>query len=207
MSGNLKSDGFTGKETYFRPSVAVDGVVLSLSGGNLESLDNSKRELKVLLIKRKAVKSNGEKRPFYGYWSLPGGFIRSMENAETALNRELVEEAQFYLEKRNIIPHQIGFYSNPKRDEYNFDSKDNPSLHKQVMSVAYAAILNKEVIPFSGSDAEEAKYFKVQDVLSGKINRGRLAFDHNQILEDSLSYIAEKMKFTPIALDFLEEDS
>ena len=80
MSGNLKSDGFTGKERYFRPSVAVDGVVLSLSGGNLESLDNSKRELKVLLIKRKAVKSNGEKRPFYGYWSLPGGFIRSMEN-------------------------------------------------------------------------------------------------------------------------------
>ena len=206
MSGNLKSDGFTGKETYFRPSVAVDGVVLSLSGDNLESLDNSKRALKVLLIKRKAVKSTGEKRPFYGYWSLPGGFIRSMENAETALNRELVEEAQFYLEKRNIIPHQIGFYSNPKRDEYNFDSKDNPSLHKQVMSVAYAAILNKEVIPFSGSDAEEAKYFKVQDVLSGKINRGRLAFDHNQILEDSLSYIAEKMKFTPIALDFLEEE-
>ncbi len=68
MSGNLKSDGFTGKETYFRPSVAVDGVVLSLSGGNLESLDNSKRELKVLLIKRKAVKINGEKRPLYGCW-------------------------------------------------------------------------------------------------------------------------------------------
>ena len=206
MSGNLKSDGFTGKETYFRPSVAVDGVVLSLSGGNLESLDNSKRELKVLLIKRKAVKSNGEKRPFYGYWSLPGGFIRSMENAETALNRELVEEAQFYLEKRNIIPHQIGFYSNPKRDEYNFDSKDNPSLHKQVMSVAYAAILNKEVIPFSGSDAEEAKYFKVKEVLNGEIAHGRLAFDHNQILKDSLSYISEKMKFTPIALDFLQEE-
>ena len=74
------------------------------------------------------------------------------------------------------------------------------------MSVAYAAILNKEVIPWAGSDAGEARYFDVKDVLNGKINRGRLAFDHNQILEDSLSYISEKMKFTPIALDFLQEE-
>ena len=115
-------------------------------------------------------------------------------------------EVEVTHEKNKIIPHQIGFYSNPKRDEYNFDSKDNPSLHKQVMSVAYAAILNKEVIPFSGSDAEEAKYFKVKEVLNGEIAHGRLAFDHNQILKDSLSYISEKMKFTPIALDFLKEE-
>lgn len=236
MSANLKSDGFTGKEKYFRPSVAVDGVVLTITNdmSNVFELENdvdknkiyvkSRKkkttkdyeldggdywdagELKVLLIKRKAIRRDGKKRPFYGYWALPGGFIRSMENAEKALERELVEEAQFYLEKNNIIPHQIGFYSNPKRDEYNFDSIDNPSLHKQVMSVAYAAILNKEVIPFSGSDAEEAKYFKVKEVLNGEINRGRLAFDHNQILKDSLSYISEKMKFTPIALDFLQEE-
>ena len=236
MSANLKSDGFTGKEKYFRPSVAVDGVVLTIVNdySNVFELENdvdknkiyvesSKKklnkdyeldvgdywdagELKVLLIKRKAIRRDGKKRPFYGYWALPGGFIRSMENAEKALQRELVEEAQFYLEKNNIIPHQIGFYSNPKRDEYNFDSKDNPSLHKQVMSVAYAAILNKEAIPFSGSDAEEAKYFKVKEVLNGEIAHGRLAFDHNQILKDSLSYISEKMKFTPIALDFLQEE-
>ncbi len=236
MSANLKSDGFTGKEKYFRPSVAVDGVVLTITNdmSNVFELENdvdknkiyvkSRKkkttkdyeldggdywdagELKVLLIKRKAIRRDGKKRPFYGYWALPGGFIRSMENAEKALERELVEEAQFYLEKNNIIPHQIGFYSNPKRDEYNFDSKDNPSLHKQVMSVAYAAILNKEAIPFSGSDAEEAKYFKVKEVLNGEIAHGRLAFDHNQILKDSLSYISEKMKFTPIALDFLQEE-
>ena len=236
MSANLKSDGFTGKEKYFRPSVAVDGVVLTITNdySNVFELENdvdknkiyveSRKkklkkdyeldvgdywdagELKVLLIKRKAIRKDGKKRPFYGYWALPGGFIRSMENAEKALERELVEEAQFYLEKNNIIPHQIGFYSNPKRDEYNFDSKDNPSLHKQVMSVAYAAILNKEAIPFSGSDAEEAKYFKVKEVLNGEIAHGRLAFDHNQILKDSLSYISEKMKFTPIALDFLQEE-
>ena len=74
------------------------------------------------------------------------------------------------------------------------------------MSVAYAAILNKEAIPFSGSDAEEAKYFKVKEVLNGEIAHGRLAFDHNQILKDSLSYISEKMKITPIALDFLQEE-
>ena len=227
MSANLKSEGFTGKEKYFRPSVAVDGVALCLGyalahPGELkqyekfdsrESLTDDLNidgylsgELKVLLIKRKAVKRDGTKRAFYGYWALPGGFIRSAESAEKALNRELIEETQLYLKKNGITPHQIGFYSNPKRDEYNFDSKENPGLHKQIMSVAYAAILNKEVIPWAGSDAAEARYFDVKDVLNGKINRGRLAFDHDQIIKDSLSYISEKMKFTPIALDFLEEE-
>jgi len=230
MSANLKSDGFTGKEKYFRPSVAVDGVVLCLSNALVQPLedenfiknakpgtmegfdvdlwnqDNTTGYLKVLLIKRKAIKKDGTKRPFYGYWALPGGFIRSAENAENALKRELVEESKLYLEKNNIIPHQIGFYSNPRRDEFNFDSKDNHSLHKQIMSIAYAAILNKEIIPWAGSDAAEARYFDVKDVLNGKINRGRLAFDHDQIIKDSLSYISEKMKFTPIALDFLEEE-
>ena len=130
----LKTKNLTDSSFYFRPSVATDGIVFKIE----------KNELYVLLVKR-ALSETGETkehRPFQNYWALPGGYIRSMENAEKALERELVEEAQFYLEKNNIIPHQIGFYSNPKRDEYKFDSKDNPSLHKQVMSVAYAAILN-----------------------------------------------------------------
>ncbi|MBT6232371.1 MAG: NUDIX hydrolase, partial [Nitrosomonadales bacterium] len=131
--------------------------------------------------------------------------LRSSENAETALKRELLEEAMIYLNQKKISPHQIGFYSDPKRDEYNFESK-NPSFHKQIMSVAYAAILNEDVIPFAGSDAAEAEYFYVKDILNKKIEKRRLAFDHNLILDDAINYISEKMKFTPIALDFLDEE-
>ena len=74
------------------------------------------------------------------------------------------------------------------------------------MSVAYAAILNEDVIPFAGSDAAEAEYFYVKDILNKKIEKRRLAFDHNLILDDAINYISEKMKFTPIALDFLDEE-
>ena len=127
MSANLKSDGFTGKEKYFRPSVAVDGVVLCLSNAlvhpfdleeskakkykmmkNLDSdlqfLDNTTGELKVLLIKRKAIKRDGTKRAFYGYWALPGGFIRSAENAEKALKIGLVTRV---VSEEDLIPEVI----------------------------------------------------------------------------------------------------
>jgi 8-oxo-dGTP diphosphatase len=217
MAKNLKSQSDASNDEYFRPSVAVDGVVLTIANSMEEAQDayiNQDhvsprvifgKELKVLLIKRGAVSEDGTKRPYFGYWALPGGFLRSSENAESALKRELLEEAMIYLNQKNISLHQIGFYSDPKRDEYNFDSK-NPSFHKQIMSVAYAAILNEDVIPFSGSDAVEAEYFFVKDILNKKIEKKRLAFDHNLILDDAIKYISEKMKFTPIALDFLEEE-
>ena len=217
MVKNLKSLNDASNNEYFRPSVAVDGVVLTIANSKDQSFDeimNSDKEisrvifgkeLKVLLIKRGAINEDGTKRPYFGYWALPGGFLRSSENAETALKRELLEEAMIYLNQKKISPHQIGFYSDPKRDEYNFDSK-NPSFHKQIMSVAYAAILNEDVIPFAGSDAVEAEYFFVKDILNNKIEKKRLAFDHNLILDDAIKYISEKMKFTPIALDFLEEE-
>ena len=217
MVKNLKSLNDASNNEYFRPSVAVDGVVLTIANSKDQSFDeimNSDKEisrvifgkeLKVLLIKRGAINEDGTKRPYFGYWALPGGFLRSSENAETALKRELLEEAMIYLNQKKISPHQIGFYSDPKRDEYNFESK-NPSFHKQIMSVAYAAILNEDVIPFAGSDAVEAEYFFVKDILNNKIEKRRLAFDHNLILDDAINYISEKMKFTPIALDFLDEE-
>ena len=217
MVKNLKSLNDASNNEYFRPSVAVDGVVLTIANSKDQSFDeimNSDKEisrvifgkeLKVLLIKRGAINEDGTKRPYFGYWALPGGFLRSSENAETALKRELLEEAMIYLNQKKISPHQIGFYSDPKRDEYNFESK-NPSFHKQIMSVAYAAILNEDVIPFAGSDAVEAEYFYVKDILNKKIEKRRLAFDHNLILDDAINYISEKMKFTPIALDFLDEE-
>ena len=217
MVENLKSLNDASNNEYFRPSVAVDGVVLTIANSKDQSFDeimNSDKEisrvifgkeLKVLLIKRGAINEDGTKRPYFGYWALPGGFLRSSENAETALKRELLEEAMIYLNQKKISPHQIGFYSDPKRDEYNFESK-NPSFHKQIMSVAYAAILNEDVIPFAGSDAAEAEYFYVKDILNKKIEKRRLAFDHNLILDDAINYISEKMKFTPIALDFLDEE-
>ena len=107
---NLKSTPILDYE-YFRPSVAVDGVVFAM-------LEN---ELNVLLIKRGAIEKSGKKRPFYNYWALPGGFMRSQETTTQSLTRELKEEAGLDLIKKSIKPHQLNVYSNPTRDSYNFD--------------------------------------------------------------------------------------
>ena len=46
------------------------------------------------------MSEDGTKRPYFGYWALPGGFLRSSENAESALKRELLEEAMIYLNQK-----------------------------------------------------------------------------------------------------------
>ena len=38
-----------------------------------------------------AIDRDGVKRPFYGYWAIPGGFMKSEETTSSALARELKE--------------------------------------------------------------------------------------------------------------------
>jgi 8-oxo-dGTP diphosphatase len=72
-------------ETYPKPSVTVDVVIVALR-------DN---ELHVLLIKR-------ETDPYRGKWALPGGFVNIDEALESAARRKLAEEtgvSHVYLEQ------------------------------------------------------------------------------------------------------------
>ena len=55
-------------------------------------------------------------------------------------------------------------------------------------------------------DAKEAAFFPVKEVLEGKIEKGRLAFDHDQILKDALNQFTESLAFSPIALDLCDEE-
>lgn len=55
-------------------------------------------------------------------------------------------------------------------------------------------------------DASSAAFFPIKDVLEGKIEKGRLAFDHNEMLRDAVDYFTNALAFSPIALDLCEEE-
>ena len=198
MNKNLKTKNLKDPLEYFRPSVATDGVVFKVQNN----------ELYILLVKR-GISETGrtkELRPYKDYWALPGGFIRGKESAEEAVIRELKEETNLNLKinKNKTSIYQTGFYSTPDRDTWSFDG-GKKGLWKQTMSVAFAIITQASHTPVASTDAKEAKYIKVSDVIEKKIEKKVLAFDHNKILEDALDFMVNQMALRPIALDFCDE--
>lgn len=117
------------------------------------------KDFEILLIKRKNM-------PYKDFWALPGGFVELNESAENAARREIKEEASIEIELKFLL----GVYSEPGRD---------PRGH--VISICYVAQPKnehgKEAI--AGSDAKEARFFKLEDALKLK-----LAFDHAKIIKD-----------------------
>jgi 8-oxo-dGTP diphosphatase len=135
--------------------------------------------LHVLLVTR------GED-PFAGKLALPGGFVRPEEDLERAAARELREETGL----RKVPGHleQLASYGRPDRD---------PRM--RVVSVAFLALAANLPDPVAGSDAAAAHWLPVSGVLAG---RGRLAFDHGQILRDGVERAKAKLEYTPLATAF-----
>lgn len=115
----------------------------------------------VLLIQR-------QYEPFKEHWALPGGFIKSDEEFIDGAVRELKEETNVDTDKNNLI--EIGTYGKVGRDP-----------RKRVISVAYLATFDHlpEVTVENETLAVE---WKPLDTLSDV----KLAFDHTQIIEDTL---------------------
>ena len=113
-------------------------------------------EERVLLIKRK-------NEPFKGKWSLPGGFVEYKETVEDAVIREILEETNLSTDVKELV----GVYSSPDRD---------PRGH----TVTIAFLLNiKSGEMKSGDDADDAKFFEIEDL-------PELSFDHKKIIEDAV---------------------
>ena len=85
----------TNYEGYEQPGVTVDLVLFTVEQDSL----------KVMLVKRAEA-------PFWGYWSLPGGFLKIGESLEEAALRILEEKTgvkEVYLE-------QLYTFGDPERD-------------------------------------------------------------------------------------------
>ncbi|MEL6184155.1 MAG: NUDIX hydrolase, partial [Myxococcota bacterium] len=100
------------KGPYPPLGVAVDIVLLTVV----------ERRLEVLLTRR-------DEEPFRGRWSLPGGFVREDESAETAASRELLAKTGV----QDVFLEQLYTFSRPNRDP-----------RSRVVSVAYYALAASE---------------------------------------------------------------
>ena len=131
--------------------------------------------LNVLLIKRK-------KAPFEDMWAIPGGFvdIKKSESSHTAAIRELEEETNV----TGLPVHYLGLYDDPDRDP-----------RWRVLSNAYFALvpyseISKQKIE-ARDDAKEFAFFELDSL-------PKLAFDHNQILQDLRDKIRKDAEYTDI---------
>ena len=178
MSGDRDEAAFLARydpADYARPSVTVDLAVFTIRAGVFS----------VLLVQR-------AEHPFQGCWALPGGFVRIDEDIEAAAWRELAEETGV----RRFPGHleQLRTYGNPGRDP-----------RTRVISVAHVAIAPDLPDPQAGTDASDARWFAVEDLLSGDPDAPPLAFDHARILGDAVERVRAKFEYTSLALSFLDE--
>ena len=150
---------------YPRPALTVDAVVFALDEG----------DLKVLLVQRGLP-------PFEGKWALPGGFVHMEETLETAVRRELKEEAGL----DNVFLEQLYTFGEPGRDPRG-----------RTVSVAYYGLVKlAEHRPAAATDAKDAAWFAAAEMPG-------LAFDHEKIVGVALKRLQGKVRYQPIGFELL----
>lgn len=133
------------------------------------------------------VERGGE--PFKGKWALPGGFVEPDEGLYDAARRELEEETGVGVGAARL--EQLASYGDPDRDPRG-----------RIVSVAWLAVVPQGVEPTAGSDAAAAAWKPVSTLL----RRGKLAFDHGQILADGVERARSKLEYTALATAFVDEE-
>ena len=112
--------------------------------------------------------------PFQGQWALPGGFLEVDEDFAPGAVRELEEETGIVLRSEQL--RQLRAYGAPDRDPRG-----------RTISVAHVVLLDEPAEPRGGSDADEARWLPVDDLLEAD----DLAFDHAVIVRDALDGLGQ----------------
>ncbi|MBN1438004.1 MAG: NUDIX hydrolase [Anaerolineales bacterium] len=133
--------------------------------------------LKVLLIRRAFA-------PHRGKWALPGGFVGIGESLEDAALREMEEETGV----RDVYLEQLYTFGDPGRDPRG-----------RVVTVAYFALLSKDVEVRPGEEAARAAWHPVDRV-------PELAFDHADILAYALRRLRYKLEYSAVGFELLPDE-
>ncbi len=135
------------------------------------------RDLQVLLVKRRSW-------PYEGMWAIPGGFVNINESLEDAANRELQEETSV----QDVYLEQLYTFGDPNRDP-----------RTRVITVVYFALIDGQQLSVKAADdAADVGWFSVYQLPP-------LAFDHEKIIQYTLSRLRGKLNYTAIAFNLLPE--
>lgn len=133
-------------------------------------------KLQILLIKR-------DKEPGKDQWSLPGSYVNYNETTTDAAKRVLNELTGIH----DIYLSQVSVFDHPDR------------YATRVVSIVYCALIKSDLFELlAGSHAKEVKWHTVEKLR-------KLPFDHNQMVETSLSWLKEEMWRKPIMVNLLPE--
>lgn len=136
-----------------------------------------KGSLEVLLVQHGEGIRKGE-------WGLPGGWIHENEGIDTAADRLLNDLTGL----DNIYLEQLKAFGEPNRFPLG-----------RVITIGYYALVKREDYNIrAGFTASDAKWYKIADVPN-------LIYDHNQILNYSLTNLQTRVKQAPIGFNLLPE--
>ena len=168
--------------------VTADLIALTIKDGVLQvAVVQRDSDLACIDIKR-----NGEvreiKRDMAHHWALPGGHVDfENDDIDESAARELKEETGIEVKVNSLI--QIGAYGNLGRDP-------RPG---RTVSVAYLTFQPMFSKPIAGTDANEARFMSVLELLA---EPNRLEFDHEIMLIDAIQRVRDLVLTTPIATSF-----
>jgi 8-oxo-dGTP diphosphatase len=166
-----------------RYHVAVDVVALTIRDGLLQ-VAVVQREGTTSFVLRGGVVSESPRTPFD--FALPGGLVEPEEDLIDAAVRELAEETNIVVVPNDLL--QFGAFGSPHRDP-------RPG---RTISIAFLAFSPAFGVPLAGSDATNARFIDVIDLLAAP---NRMEFDHESILRAAISQLRDLLERTPIALN------
>lgn len=136
-----------------------------------------KGSLEVLLVQHGEGIRKGE-------WGLPGGWIKETESTDAAAHRllgDLTGLDDIYLE-------QLKAFGEPNRFPLG-----------RVITIGYYALVKREDYNIkAGFTASDAKWYKIKDI-------PKLIYDHNDILDYSLTHLRNRVRQEPIGFNLLPE--
>lgn len=146
--------------------VAVDCIIFGFN----------KDGLSLLLLKRNM-------EPFYGAWSLMGGFVQNNESVDDAAKRVLHE----YTGLDHVYMEQVGTFGAVNREP-----------EERVISVAYYALLNINDYDKKCVEEHNGYWAKINALPS-------LLFDHQEMVEKAREMMKQKASCAPIGFNLLPE--
>ena len=168
---------------FDRPSVTVDVVLLTASGGDLFTT----------LVQRRS-------HPFQGRWSLPGGFVRMEETLEEAAARVLRKKVGL----TDVFVEQLYTFGDPGRDPRTrvLSVAHMALIDGRRFEAALpreGAVVGRVQVEWAGETGGPVS------VVDDSGEPYELAFDHEDILGMAVKRIRGKLDYTPIGFQLLAD--